>query len=582
MSHHASSNGKSLIWQALWVYRYWITLYVTLIVIEACLLIAVAPHALGHLVDTLQCTGQTNGAIQLVTVALILYVGTTALVIVSGRLYEWVLLKLRPNLSRYLAKKLMERMMVYPQTYYQNNLAGQLGSAVDNISNHVPEILEIICSHFLYIVLCVCIPTAVLDAQSKTTLLLVFWVWIIMSMCLVGLFYRRSYVLGERSAGVRLSLLGYVVDVFKNIINVCVFRGHATERKRLGSILRRYVRAHQRLDMLFIKMFSFQGLLLVLYQLAYMGLLVQAYLGGHMSFGDCTMVIYMNATIIEELWVFPEYLSHFTDLATAVTRSLSKVWQPLPPEPLNAKPLVVTRGCIVFDRVTFAYEAEGKPLFKRMQVTITPGQKVGLLGYFGSGKTTFASLILGLFSPSEGRITIDGQDISQVNRESLYKAVSWVPQNPFLFHRSVLDNIRYARPGASEAEVIRAAQQVHAHAFIQQLPRQYHTIVGEQGSKLSGGQIQCIALVRAFLKPAPILIFDEATSQLDVDTDQHIHRSLAVLARGKTTLVIAHRLSKLVTMDRILVFQAGKIIQDGKHDVLLEQPGLYRNMWYNQ
>jgi len=215
-------------------------------------------------------------------------------------------------------------------------------------------------------------------------------------------------------------------------------------------------------------------------------------------------------------------------------------------------------------------------------VIIKPGQKVGLVGYSGSGKSTFVNLILRLFDVTEGAIKIDGQDIREVTQDSLHEAIAMIPQDPSLFHRSIFENILYGRKDATNEEVIKAAKRAYAHEFIVTLSQGYDTQVGERGVRLSGGQRQRIAIARAILKNAPILILDEATSQLDSVTEIEIQQSLWNLMQHKTSLVIAHRLSTLLSMDRILVFDQGCIVEDGSHQELLDQNGLYKQLWEAQ
>lgn len=244
----------------------------------------------------------------------------------------------------------------------------------------------------------------------------------------------------------------------------------------------------------------------------------------------------------------------------------------------NASQLVVTQGRIEFSKVKFHYQG-GYSLFQNKSVTIEPGQKVGLVGYSGSGKSTFVNLILRLYEVVDGQILIDGQNLAEVTQESLRQAIAMIPQDPTLFHRSLMDNIRYGRTDATDEEVILASRKAHAHEFISLLPEGYKTLVGERGVKLSGGQRQRIAIARAILKNAPILMLDEATSQLDSITESNIQESLWDLMQGKTTLIVAHRLSTLLHMDRILVFDKGHIIEDGTHTELLNRGGLYKTLW---
>ncbi|WP_291398139.1 ATP-binding cassette domain-containing protein [Acinetobacter sp.] len=218
-------------------------------------------------------------------------------------------------------------------------------------------------------------------------------------------------------------------------------------------------------------------------------------------------------------------------------------------------------------------------LFFKINLSNTAGQKVGLVGYSGGGKSTFVNLILRLYDVTDGAILIDGQDIRDVTQDSLRENIAMIPQDPSLFHRSLMENIRYGRADSTDEEVIEAAKKAHAHEFISALPQGYDSLVGERGVKLSGGQRQRIAIARAILKNAPILILDEATSQLDSVTESLIQESLWELMQNKTTIVIAHRLSTLLHMDRILVFDKGKIVEDGTHSELLAKAGLYKTLW---
>ena len=218
-------------------------------------------------------------------------------------------------------------------------------------------------------------------------------------------------------------------------------------------------------------------------------------------------------------------------------------------------------------------------LFEKESVSIEAGQKVGLVGYSGSGKSTFVNLILRLYDVKNGSILIDDQDIKNVTQSSLRNSIAMIPQDPSLFHRSLMENIRYGSMSATDEDVVLAAKKAHAHEFISALPQKYDSLVGDKGVKLSGGQRQRIAIARATLKNAPILILDEATSQLDSVTENLIQESLLELMKNKTTIVIAHRLSTLLHMDRILVFDKGKIVEDGTHSELFAKSGLYKHLW---
>jgi len=249
----------------------------------------------------------------------------------------------------------------------------------------------------------------------------------------------------------------------------------------------------------------------------------------------------------------------------------------------DAVPARITAGEVRFENVGFHYGAHETPLYRDLSVTIRAGERVGLVGHSGSGKTTFVKLIQRLYDVTGGCILIDGQDVAGVTQQSLRSKIAIVPQEPVLFHRTLAENIGYGRPGASQAEIERAARLANAHDFIARLPKGYQTLVGERGVKLSGGERQRIALARAFLVDAPILILDEATSSLDSESEQLIQRAVERLLKGRTAIVIAHRLSTVRALDRILVFDQGRIVEDGPHGELMSRPsGRYRHLFERQ
>jgi ATP-binding cassette, subfamily B, bacterial len=249
----------------------------------------------------------------------------------------------------------------------------------------------------------------------------------------------------------------------------------------------------------------------------------------------------------------------------------------------DAAPLAVRGGAVRFERVRFHYGSHAEPLFDDLSVAVAPGERVALVGHSGSGKTTFVKLLQRLHEVQGGRVLIDGQDIARATLASLREAIALVPQEPILFHRSLAENIAYARLEATTAEVERAARLAHADGFVRRLPQGYATLVGERGVKLSGGERQRVAIARAILADRPILVLDEATSSLDSEAERLIQDALEHLMAGRTTLVIAHRLSTVRQVDRILVFERGRIVEQGTHGALFARPGgRYRGLYLMQ
>lgn len=249
----------------------------------------------------------------------------------------------------------------------------------------------------------------------------------------------------------------------------------------------------------------------------------------------------------------------------------------------SKKKLTATKGALSFTDVTFAHDyGKGEQVFQNFNLTIPAGQRVGVVGHSGSGKTTLTRILLRFSDIATGEITIDGQNISKVTQKSLHEAVAYVAQEPMLFHRSLSENIAYGRQDATMEQIIEASKKAHAYEFIQKLPDGFDTLVGERGVKLSGGQRQRIAIARAILKDAPILVLDEATSALDSESEKLIQASLDTLMKDRTSIVIAHRLSTISKLDRIIVLEHGKVVEDGTHSELLKNRGIYASLWSHQ
>ncbi len=329
---------------------------------------------------------------------------------------------------------------------------------------------------------------------------------------------------------------------------------------------------------------AFQGATLIVLRTAIIGVGILLWQQGLAKAGDIALVLTSFFVLQGYLRDIGQYVRNLQRAVNDMEELVEIGSQPLGIEDkLEAQPYPITEGRVEFDRVTFHYGAHVKPLYRDFSVTIPAGQRVGLVGHSGSGKTTFVKLIQRLYDVTGGHLLIDGRDVREFSQASLRSQIAIVQQEPILFHRSLAENIGYARPGATRAEIIEAAKLASAHGFIEALPKGYETLVGERGVKLSGGERQRVAIARAFLADAPVLILDEATSSLDSESEVLIQQAMERLMVGRTTIVIAHRLSTVRALDRLLVFDKGKIVEEGTHEELVKRDGgIYRRLFERQ
>ena len=327
-----------------------------------------------------------------------------------------------------------------------------------------------------------------------------------------------------------------------------------------------------------------QGLMMAAMQTAILGTALLLWQQGLATPGDITFVLTMFFVLQGHLRDVGQHIRNLQRSVNDMEELVALGDQPLGIEDHpDAGTIQIGAGAIAFDNVTFQYGSHPTPLYKDFSVKIASGERVGLVGHSGSGKTTFVKLIQRLYDVNDGAITIDGQNIAHVQQSSLRGQIAIVQQEPILFHRTLAENIAYARPGASRAQIELAASQANAHHFILDLPKGYETLVGERGVKLSGGERQRVAIARAFLADAPILILDEATSSLDSESEAQIQEAMERLMVGRTTLVIAHRLSTVRALDRLLVFDKGHIAEEGDHQALIKlKGGIYRGLFERQ
>ena len=569
------SSTVHFILSSLWVFRWWICIQFFILFIAA-IDVNLRPFLLKIILDRLASCSAVN-IVETLIVPSITYVLMSLGVVIIFRIYDFVWLTINSGLKHYIGNTVMKRMMQHSPALFQDYFAGNLANRIKDVMSGIPDFLKLLGWFFTH--LCALLMAVFIFWSVHYVFAFGLLLWIVIFIMGSLFFSKRAQYLSDRAATARSAVVGYIVDILGNIIAVKLFSAEQFESQRLKRQLDAYTAAGKRRDWYLLLMFAFQGLSFVIYQSLCMVWLITGVKYGYVSVGDFALILSINFSAVKILWNISEDIGKCTDVLGNIAQGLRIALLPIEiKDKAMASKLIVMRGQIDFEEVKFKYK-DTEILFEKKSVTITPGQKVGLVGYSGSGKSTFVNLILRLFDIDAGAIKIDGQDIRDVTQDSLRDAIAIIPQDPSLFHRTLLENIHYGRLNANYAAIVEAAKKAHAHEFIIKLPAEYQTLVGERGVKLSGGQRQRIAIARAILKNAPILILDEATSQLDSVTEREIQESLSELMIGKTTIVIAHRLSTLLHMDRILVFKKGKIVEDGSHQELIKQAGLYKTMW---
>ena len=384
----------------------------------------------------------------------------------------------------------------------------------------------------------------------------------------------------------RAAVTGRIVDVITNIRNVFFFANQALEDTQLKQYTGEERKRRMALYLSVVRLRCAQYVMDILMWLGFVGGALYAWVRGGVGAGDFVMITALTGSLLQTAYNLGQRIPEFYEHLGAARESIDTlIVPPVIQDHPSATTLVVKQGAIHFDHVAFAYDATGRGprnIVKDFVLSIPAGQRVGLVGPSGAGKTTLMGLLMRLHDVTAGAIRVDGQDIREVTQESLRGAFGLIPQDTSLFNRTLMENIRYGRPDATDAEVMAAARRAHAHEFIVELENGYHTLVGERGIKLSGGQRQRVAIARAILRNAPVLLLDEATSALDSHSEQIIQEAMREAMVGKTVIAIAHRLSTVMDMDRLIVLQRGTIVADGTHAELLQQGGLYAELWHRQ
>jgi len=475
-----------------------------------------------------------------------------------------------------LRRDMFRHLTGHAPSYFSDRLPGMLTSRITATSNAVYTVENM----FVWNVLPPCIATVSAIALIGTVSLTMSAIMIVIATFMVMAMFRMAAAgkpLHDDFADKAAAVDGEMVDVINNMPLVRAFCGLSHEHDRFDATVNRELTARGRSLRYLEKLRLTHAAITVVLTIALLAWAITLWQGGAATTGDVVLVCTLGLSILSATRDLAVALVDVTQHVARLTEAIATLLLPheLKDHP-EAEPLVKNGAAIAFNNISFRYPG-GVQVFDKFSLRIQPGQRVGLVGHSGGGKSSLFTLLQRFYDVEHGSITIDGQDVSRVTQLSLRAAISVVPQDISLFHRSILENIRYGRPSATDNEVLRAAMAARCD-FIDSLPKGMATIVGDRGIKVSGGQRQRIAIARAFLKDAPILLLDEATAALDTESEEAIREALSRLMRGRTVVAIAHRLGTLRNFDRVVMLQGGRIIEDGPPDILLQGKGPYREL----
>ncbi len=507
-------------------------------------------------------------------------------VVVSMWFLDWAARRVQDVANMYMQSWIMPRLFTdsfsylirHSHNFFTSHFAGSLTHKVTKFSRAFEVLADSILLQFFPTFLFVSGAVVVLFMRSP-------WLGLALGLWSICFVWFQVYVAKKRQplriarSEADTKITATLADAISNHSAILLFSGFHHESGILGAVVERWRKATLRSWLADAWVWSLIGLFMIAIEGGLLGGAVLLWREGVLTIGDFVLIQAYLLVVFDRLVTINRELRRFYDTLADAQEMVYLL--ELPHEVVDApqaKALTVPQGEIRFDDVSFRFYAN-HPILENFDLRIAGREKVALVGPSGAGKSTVMRLLFRLYDVKKGEISIDGQNIAEVTQESLHDAIAFVPQEPVLFHRTLMENIRYGRREATDEEVIGAAKLAHCHEFITKFPDGYETYVGERGVKLSGGERQRVAIARAILKNAPVLVLDEATSSLDSESESYIQDALEVLMRGKTVIVIAHRLSTIMKMDRIVVIQEGQIVDQGTHQELLAKESLYKKLW---
>ena len=497
---------------------------------------------------------------------------------ISRRIHIFSLMYIESKVMAELMESAFDYLLRHSHRFFISQFTGTLTRRVSKFSHAFETILDSIIMNFFPTTIFVAGAISIVYLRNHT-LGLILAAWAIFIVAFQIYVSRLRQPLRVASAEEDSRVAGALSDAITNQNTIALFSGNKFEGKRFSDAVNIWRKVAMRAWTADKYIWSALGILMVGLNIGILYGAIKFWQRGLLTIGDFVMIqIYLMGTFEKVIGINRELRRVYSAFADA-TEMIEILNAPYDVKDIPAaKTLMIGKCEIEFRNVQF-YFNQTRPILKNFNLLIASGEKIALVGPSGAGKSTVSKLLLRLYDVSSGKIEINGQNVSKITQDSLHEAIAFVPQEPILFHRTLMENIRYGQRDASDEDVLEAAKKAHAHEFISKLPEGYRTFVGERGVKLSGGERQRVAIARAILKNAPILLLDEATSSLDSESEALIQDALQTLMLGKTVIVIAHRLSTIMKMDRIIVIENGKIAAEGTHSELIAEGGLYQKLW---
>lgn len=555
-------------------------LAITLVILgslTASVIAVVTPLYYKDFFDLLAQQGGVSERVGELTHTIVAIFGLGLVSFISWRTANFGMQYLASSVVANLRERAFAYLIGHSQRFFSGTFTGTLVQRVNRFANSYDRLADRVVYDILPIIVQVSGVIWIL-ARKQPVMAFIILLWTAIFIGFNYVFARWKLKYDIASAAQDSKTTGTLADIISNQSAVEAHGSHQMERTRYAAQVEMQMYMNRFRWNLAQSIDSVQSLFMVVVEFAVFYVGVGLWAKGQFSIG---MFVLVQAYIIRlsgQLWSFSRIIRDIYE-SFADAKEMAEIM--LTPHEISdkkdARVIERARGDIQFKNVSFSYKDE--TTISNFTTTIKAGERVALVGPSGAGKSTIVKLLFRFYDPTEGEIAVDGHPIRDLSLTSLRQTLSLVPQDPALFHRSLMENIRYGRPEATDAEVIAAAKLAHCDKFIVNLPAKYDTLVGERGIKLSGGERQRVALARAFLRDAPIIVLDEATSSLDSASERHIQQALSELMKGRTTLVIAHRLSTIRSMDRIIVMDRGRIIEDGPHETLLKQKGIYAQLW---